>query len=251
MEDLKDFEDQQMSSFDSMDGSPDYSAFDIRTIEVDTVSKKMESLTKTQCCKCITFTCLISALNHIFRETDPNDWPTRRELIQDVLKNTYLDEKEFLKYVFVDTDIPYTRNLVFSDGRNFSLILICWNPNKESKIHDHPCDGCFVKTLRGGVKESRYHMEEVEENGEKTKVMKFDFETVTSANEVNYMDNYLGYHKIGCATEELAITLHLYTPPFKTCRVWPNPADCKQEVEVKMVYYSELGVRTPEPDEKK
>jgi len=240
-----------MLSMDCMDGLPDHSAFDTRTIEVDDVSETLESPKKKQCCKCITFTCLISALNRIFRETDPEDWPTRKELIQQVLNNTYLSEKELQKYVFVDTDMPYTRNFVFGDGINFSLILMCWNPKKESKIHDHPCDGCFVKTLRGGVKESRYHMEEVEENGEKTKVMKFDFEYITSPNEVNYMDNYLGYHKIGCATEELAITLHLYTPPFKTCKVWPNPADCKQEIEVKMLYYSELGVRTPGPDEKK
>lgn len=212
MEDLKGAE--QMLSSDCMNGLPDSSTYNTRTIEVDV--KTVGSLNKKQCC---TFSCLISALNHIFRDTDRADWPTRRELIREVLKNTYLDEKEFLKYVFVDTEIPYTRNLVFSDEKNFTLILICWNPNKESKIHDHPCDGCFVKTLRGSVKESRYHMEEVEDNGEKTKVMKFDFESVTSANEVNYMDNYLGYHKIGCATKELAITLHLYTPPFKTCKV--------------------------------
>lgn len=222
MELLKVLGAQQMISIDCMDGLPDHSSFYSRTHDlVDSEeSLSVESPKKKQCCNCITFTCLISALNRIFEETDPKDWPTRKERIESILKNTYLNEKEIQKYVFIDNDIPYTRNMVFSDGKNFTLILMCWNPKKESKIHDHPCDGCFVKTLRGGVKESRYHMEEViGENGEKTKKMMFDFEYTTSPNEVNYMDNNLGYHKIGCATEEVAMSLHLYTPPFQTCKV--------------------------------
>jgi cysteine dioxygenase len=181
-------------------------------------------------CRCLTFTCMIHAVRKVL--TDPNtvnDWPTRKEKIFHILENTYLNEKEIQKYVFVDLELPYTRNVVYSDNENFTLILMCWNPNMESKVHDHPCDGCFVKTLKGGVKESRYQLvtQKVEhptsDESDEEQLMKslvFESEYVSSENEVSYIDNFMGYHKIGCASQtELAITLHLYTPPFKTCKV--------------------------------
>ena len=206
----------QLSSIDCMAGLPEHSYLLNGREEI----AEDGSPKKKQCCKCITFTCLIAALNHAFRDNDLKNWPDRKKRLETILTNTHLNENEIQKYVFIDQDIPYTRNLVFSDQENYTLILMCWNPKKESKIHDHPCDGCFVKTLRGGVKESRYHMEEeTGENGDVRKFMVFDFDYTTSAGEVNYMDDNLGYHKIGCATEELAITLHLYTPPFQSCKV--------------------------------
>lgn len=205
---------QQLSSIDSFAGLPDHSHLLVDQDEVIEGSPK-----KKQCCKCITFTCLISALKRIFQDQECSTWEERKKRIDAVLQNTHLKENEIQKYVFIDQDIPYTRNLVFSDLENFTLILMCWNPNKESKIHDHPCDGCFVKTLKGGVKESRYQMEEIEKDGAVAKVMTFLFDATTAPGDVNYMDDYLGYHKIGCATEEVAITLHLYTPPFQSCKV--------------------------------
>jgi cysteine dioxygenase len=207
---------EQLVSMGAMDGLPDH-AF----LSVDDVTQ-LKSPPCRSCCKCITFHCLIHALNKIFSDDKTkNNWPERKNKIEHVLKNTFLSEEEIQKYVFIDNDVPYTRNLVCTDNKNFTLILMCWNPKKESKIHDHPCDGCFVKTLSGGVKESRYHMEEVQnELGQTEKVMKFDWEYTTTANEVNYMDNYLGYHKIGAATtDKPSMSLHLYTPPFKSCKV--------------------------------
>jgi cysteine dioxygenase len=209
---------EQEASMNCMDGLPDhYSPVSISSL----TALKADSPAK-QPCACITFTCLICALKKVFKDAEIKDnWPARKSRIEEILKNTYLNEKEIQKYVFVDTSIPYTRNLVFTDNENFTLILMCWNPKKESKVHDHPCDGCFVKTLRGGVRESRYHMEEVvNENGTTERVLKFDWEYCTSVNEVTYMDNYLGYHKIGCVSpDEPAMSLHLYTPPFKSCKV--------------------------------
>lgn len=223
---------EQEMSMNCMDGLPDHSPYgspnesfkgeEEQKISTTTKVDPVSSPSNKKCgCHCITFTCLMHALKNVFNDsTLQNNWPSRKARIEEILRNTHLNEKEIQKYVFIDGDVPYTRNLVFSDGENFTLILMCWNPQKESKIHDHPCDGCFVKTLRGGVKESRYHAEDIMENGAVKKVLKFDWEYVTSENEVTYMDNYLGYHKIGCASPDtVAMTLHLYTPPFKSCKV--------------------------------
>ena len=45
----------------------------------------------------------------------------------------------------------------------FILFLILFS-SRESKIHNHPCDGCFIKCLRGCVKETRYDV--IKENNE-------------------------------------------------------------------------------------
>jgi hypothetical protein len=60
------------------------------------------------------------------------------------------------KYTFWDSDKPYTRNLIALGGRDYTLLLLCWTAGKESKIHDHPGEGCFMKVLRGCIRESRY-----------------------------------------------------------------------------------------------
>ena len=48
------------------------------------------------------------------------------------------------------------RNLIATDDRTFSLILLCWNPQRFSPIHDHPCDGCWMRGVEGTVQEVRY-----------------------------------------------------------------------------------------------
>lgn len=53
------------------------------------------------------------------------------------------------KYAFWDPSKLYTRNLVATDGKNYTVLLLCWNPGRESPIHDHPCEGCWVKTVSG------------------------------------------------------------------------------------------------------
>mmetsp|Transcript_9474 Transcript_9474/g.13863 ORF Transcript_9474/g.13863 Transcript_9474/m.13863 type:complete len:88 (-) Transcript_9474:449-712(-) len=55
-----------------------------------------------------------------------------------------------------DASKSYTRNLVSSDGKRYTLLLLCWNAGRESPIHDHPCDGCWMRVCRGSVNECRY-----------------------------------------------------------------------------------------------
>ena len=38
---------------------------------------------------------------------------------------------------------------------------MCWNPGKESPIHDHPCDGCWMRVCEGSVQEKRFKKDTV------------------------------------------------------------------------------------------
>lgn len=164
--------------------------------------------------KCRTMACLLCALNKVFETYPSNNWPARRDALFEVLNNTTLPMNELMKYTIVDNALPYTRNLVASDGENFTLLLLCWNAGVSSKIHDHPCDGCFVKTVKGSIRETRYAMHP------ETNTIEQIAEACTEEGEVTYMDDSIGLHKVGAASDkECALTLHLYTPPYNKCRV--------------------------------
>ena len=67
-----------------------------------------------------------------------------------------LREEDWKPYAFFEPSKLYTRNLVATDDETFTLILMCWNAGKESPIHDHPCDGCWMHVCEGSVRETRY-----------------------------------------------------------------------------------------------
>ena len=69
-----------------------------------------------------------------------------------------LDQPELKQCALTEPNKNYTRNLVATDDETYTLLLLCWNPGKQSPIHDHPCDGCRVRVCKGKVKETRYEM---------------------------------------------------------------------------------------------
>jgi hypothetical protein len=71
-----------------------------------------------------------------------------------------LTQNEIRRNAILDPSVKYTRSLVATDDETFSLLLLCWNPDMESPIHDHPCDGCWVRVCNGVVKETRYEVDE-------------------------------------------------------------------------------------------
>lgn len=141
------------------------------------------------------------------------DWQSRKSAIDVALKSTILSPVEIAKYAHFDSRFPYTRNLVASDGIHYSLLLLCWNEGMESKIHDHPCDGCFVKALQGDIRETKYSKDADSDT------LTISSEVVIRDGTVTYMDNSIGYHKVGNGGSIPAITLHLYTPPYQSCKV--------------------------------
>lgn len=54
----------------------------------------------------------------------------------------------------------YTRNLVDAGNDRFNLMIICWNEGQSSTIHDHADSHCFMKVLKGGLREIKYNWPE-------------------------------------------------------------------------------------------
>ena len=76
--------------------------------------------------------------------------------IQTQQRRVRLSQEDWSRFVLFDKEGTYTRNLVLTDNQHYTLLALCWNPGCESPIHDHPCDGCWMKVCEGSIQESRY-----------------------------------------------------------------------------------------------
>eukprot|EP01031_Cornospumella_fuschlensis_P037198 gene37198-45152_t len=187
-----------------------------------------------------TFPQLISNLNKVFDKK--KEWGCRKECLTKLVQNIELEQTEWSKYCYCSNDLPYTRNLIYTDNKHYTLLLLCWTAGYESKIHNHPCDGCFVKVLDGRIKESKYS---ISPEGEVT----LDRELIAGKGAMSYMDDSLGLHKIGNPDSRInAVTLHIYTPPYKSCKVWTDTG-LTEPLEGRMFHFSEMGTRTVQPTE--
>ena len=114
---------------------------------------------------------------------------TKDDPVNALFSRLDLNLGEWKKYALFDSMKNYTRNLIATDNETFTLLLLCWNPNKESPIHDHPCgeysslmdseqrrasvfvrssshlfyiyhlkDGCWLRVCQGKIQETRYEI---------------------------------------------------------------------------------------------
>mmetsp|Transcript_33142 Transcript_33142/g.38595 ORF Transcript_33142/g.38595 Transcript_33142/m.38595 type:complete len:189 (-) Transcript_33142:131-697(-) len=134
-----------------------------------------------------------------------------------------ISKQELEPFALIEPNKNYTRNLIATDDETFTLLLLCWNPGKYSPVHDHPCNGCWMRVCQGVVNEVRYEKKEhtilppIEEddadNG--TKVCDDDVtfssssspspistsfecteDTTFKEGEQTYIHDNLGYHKV-------------------------------------------------------
>eukprot|EP00978_Attheya_sp_CCMP212_P010609 scaffold25804_cov58-Attheya_sp.AAC.2 len=88
--------------------------------------------------------------------TDAPEIGHRVDPIANLFQRLTLRKDEWERYACFDPSQHYTRNLVSTDNENFTLLILCWNPGRTSPIHDHPCDGCWMRVCEGSVREERY-----------------------------------------------------------------------------------------------
>ncbi|KAL7469622.1 hypothetical protein ACHAXS_009881 [Conticribra weissflogii] len=147
-----------------------------------------------------------------------------------------LSLNEWKKYALFEPMKNYTRNLIATDNATFTLLLLCWNPDKESPIHDHPCDGCWLRVCAGNVRETRYAIDYVTDSLEVTSDETFESGSLT------FISDFMGFHKVGNPSKtDPAITMHLYCPPFKQCKIWLDPSHASLPSNACMCNYSEYG----------
>lgn len=149
------------------------------------------------------------------------------------------DERDWGKYALHDSSRNYCRNGVVDINGNANLLILVWSPGKSSAIHDHANAHCCMKILKGSLKESLYDIPATE--GHSLEPRK---ETVMNRDEVGYISDKIGLHKISNALDtEYGVSLHLYTPPYAAmygCSMYEAGSGKRHHVDMSK-YYSWQG----------
>ncbi|EED20094.1 cysteine dioxygenase Cdo1, putative [Talaromyces stipitatus ATCC 10500] len=132
--------------------------------------------------------------------------------IQRLMEKYASDETEWNVYALADPSRSYTRNLVDEGNGKSNLLILVWSPGRESAIHDHANAHCVMKILKGSLKETLFSWPE--KTNTPNAPLQITKETVYGENQVTYMSDQLGLHRISnMDPDNYAISLHLYTPP--------------------------------------
>ncbi|KAL6898333.1 RmlC-like cupin domain-containing protein [Trichoderma evansii] len=149
-------------------------------------------------------------------------------------------DMQWSKYAFGDASRGYTRNLVDEGNGKSNLLVLVWSPGKGSPIHDHGNAHCLMKILRGDLTETRYAFPEDDEpEGQMTIIS----EKTYRENQVTYMADELGLHRVSNRGSDFAVSLHLYTPPNvarQGCHIFDEKTGRKSHVPGCM-YFSAYG----------
>ncbi|EPB67085.1 cysteine dioxygenase type I [Ancylostoma ceylanicum] len=131
----------------------------------------------------------------------------------------------------------YTRNLVDTGNGKYNMIVLCWGPGMCTNIHDHSGSHCFVKMLEGQLKETRFAFPEDDAAiGPLAKTG----ESVMSVNEVSYMSDTLGLHRMeNPSHSENAVSLHVYSPAYDKCFLFDQRTS--QRHVSKVTFWSRYG----------
>jgi len=92
-------------------------------------------------------------------------------------------------------------------------IFVLNHPFLRSAIHDHAGSHCLVKILDGEIVETKFDWPNKEEEG---KPLTVKSEERHKRDAVTYMHDKIGLHRVENQSHTKgAITLHLYTPPYR------------------------------------
>ncbi|KAL4982427.1 RmlC-like cupin domain-containing protein [Aspergillus falconensis] len=135
--------------------------------------------------------------------------------IQRLMELYTSNSEDWLPYALGDANKSYTRNLIDEGNGKSNLLILVWSPGRGSAIHDHANAHCVMKVLKGTLQETLYTWPDQDkvQHGQSSppQVTKV---TTYSENQVTYMSDKLGLHKIhNPDPNDVAISLHLYTPP--------------------------------------
>ena len=123
-----------------------------------------------------------------------------KKLLNNINSDKLLDELN--NYSFINTVIiqnsndTYTKYIIYSCD-DFDIVLIKWQKDSFTRVHDHPDKGCIIKVLSGELIEECYD--------NYLSLMNFN---VLTKNMIGYKIGKKVLHKLICKKE--AVTLHIY-----------------------------------------
>ena len=144
-----------------------------------------------------------------------------------VLKRTNISVSDFEKYAsWINGE--YSRNCI-ARRDSFEMILICWDEDAKTPIHDHGGQHCWVLQVSGTITEKRFE----QNDGSFT----LEDEAVLNAGSLSYMNYKMGYHTLENNSKSRALTLHIYANPIDQCNVFNEE---KSEFEIKEMVYDTM-----------
>lgn len=165
--------------------------------------------------------------------------------VKQVMEEYTSNEEEWARYAFADASRPYTRNGVVDINGNANLLILVWSPQEASAIHDHANAHCCMKILKGSLMESLYDVPKEEGHHLDPRT-----ETVMHRDEVGYISDDIGLHKISNPLpDQFSVSLHLYTPPYASmygCSTYDASSGRKHHVDMSK-YYSWQGKKINTP----
>lgn len=141
----------------------------------------------------------IQTLIHQLSVSDKKDYSR-------ILKNFDIDKLDFSE---VENWLPnsYTRNCFYRD-QYFELILICWDEDQQTEIHDHDGEDCWVYILEGEMEEDFYKLDNVGK-------LKLCSTNIIKHNQLTRADKFSEFHRLRNNSGKRALSLHLYAKPIE------------------------------------
>ncbi|KAI7866335.1 RmlC-like cupin domain-containing protein [Spinellus fusiger] len=163
--------------------------------------------------------------------------------IIDLMQTYRSDRMDWRPYTLFDPSRPYTRNLVDDGNGKFNLMILAWNQGQHSPIHSHDGSHCVMKILEGELQETLFDWPQSEEGESEALVILKD--TFYRSDQVTYVHDKIGLHRVtNPSAQKGAVSLHLYTPPYKVCKTFEEKTGEAQSSGV-CPFYSVNGVRCP------
>tara|TARA_B110000459_G_scaffold68534_1_gene76948 strand:- start:285 stop:818 length:534 start_codon:yes stop_codon:yes gene_type:complete len=152
-------------------------------------------------------TTILQSLNDLISTLSEGERTTYNHIIHSL----QLEPNAFEKYANWSKDC-YTRNCI-ADTEKFELILICWCAGHQTSIHDHGGEECWVKVIEGEFKETLYKQDEMG-------ILKLTKTKFSKKNDITYMKDFMGFHRLENSANKRSMSLHLYAKPIRSCNVF-------------------------------
>ncbi len=156
------------------------------------------------------------------------------DFFHEINQKGILHYDELLKkhQINVDTVISFARwstenyqRVCLNRSNDMELVLLCWNINQGTPIHNHDDKECAVHIIKGTFADSLYSSDlpKVLQEVRQLKV-----------GDSTYLTDEIGSHSLKNDSDTLAISLHLYANPIDKCEVYKEDSS---EVSVKYMSY--------------
>ncbi|CAB1319339.1 unnamed protein product, partial [Coregonus sp. 'balchen'] len=180
---------------------------------------------KTEVMKPETLDDLIKLLHKHYESEDINVTE-----VNNIMEAYDSNPQEWMKFAKFDP-LRYTRNLVDKGNGKFNLILLCWGEGQGSSIHDHTNSHCFMKILKGELKETMFEWPDKKTHDGGNMVQKS--QRILKENKCAYINDSIGLHRVeNDSHTDGSVSLHLYSPPFDTCQTFDERTGHKNTVKM-------------------